>query len=409
LLFGGSPVGVGGVCPVDADLLHADDWMRRLPWGKLAGIRLPTVTSELRFCAAQAYSFLLWAERMLPFKLVYSEGYYLPIGQHVFPAQKYRLVYQRLISSGLAEAADFLEPKPASDKDILLVHTSEYVYRLQYGMLSAAEELQMEIPYSEELVDSFWLAAGGSIMAANRAMEDRVAINIGGGFHHAFPNHGEGFCMIHDVAVAIRRLQKDGKIKRAMVVDCDVHQGNGTAVIFGNKQQLVQRQLPSWGADVLHNNPALVTETGAADVFTISLHQQNNYPAVKPPSSIDVNLPDHTTDDQYLGWLDNALSSGLRQFEPELLCYVAGADPYKEDQLGGLDLTIEGLRRRDELVFQVAAARNIPIMVTYAGGYANRVEDTITIHCNTVAAAKQVYSGHGDRGGAASPTGRAPG
>src|SRR3954454_14908629 len=169
---------------------------------------------------------------MLPFKLVYSEGYYLPIGQHVFPAQKYRLIYQRLISSGLADQTDFLEPKPAADKDILLVHTSEYVYRLQYGMLSAAEELQMEIPYSEELVDAFWLAAGGSILAAQRALEDRVAFNIGGGFHHAFPNHGEGFCMIHDVAVAIRRIQKDGKIKRAMVVDCDVHQGNGTAAIF---------------------------------------------------------------------------------------------------------------------------------------------------------------------------------
>ena len=330
---------------------------------------------------------------MLPFKLVYSEGYYLPIGQHVFPAQKYRLIYQRLITSGLAEASDFVEPKPAADKDILLVHTSEYVYRLQYGMLSAAEELQMEIPYSEELVDAFWLAAGGSILAAHQALENRVSINVGGGFHHAFPNHGEGFCMIHDVAVAIRRLQKDGKIKHAMVLDCDVHQGNGTAAIFGNKKSLVQRQLPSWASSTLEHSPAHVTESDPTDVFTISLHQQNNYPPVKPPSTIDVNLPDHTTDEQYLGWLDNALSSGLRQFEPELLCYVAGADPYKEDQLGGLDLTIEGLRRRDEFVFQVAAARNIPVMVTFAGGYANQVEDTITIHCNTVGAAKQVYAG----------------
>jgi acetoin utilization deacetylase AcuC-like enzyme len=322
---------------------------------------------------------------MLPFKLVYSEGYYLPIGQHVFPAQKYRLIYQRLITSGLAQAADFVEPKPATDKDILLVHTSEYVYKLQYGMLSAAEELQMEIPYSEELVDSFWLAAGGSILAAQHALEDRVGFNIGGGFHHAFPNHGEGFCMIHDVAVAIRRLQKDGKIKRAMVVDCDVHQGNGTAAIFGNRQT-IERQLPSFYTPA---HPLGIDET---DVFTISLHQQNNYPAIKPPSSIDVNLPDHTTDEQYLRWLDNALSSGLRQFEPELICYVAGADPYKEDQLGGLDLTIEGLKRRDELLFQVAQTRNIPVMVTYAGGYANNVEDTISIHCNTVAAAKEIYS-----------------
>lgn len=323
---------------------------------------------------------------MLPFKLVYSDGYYLPIGQHVFPAQKYRLVYQRLISSGIAEPADFLEPKPATDKDILLVHTSEYVYRLQYGMLSAAEELQMEIPYSEELVDAFWLAAGGSILAAERALQDGVGVNVGGGFHHAFPNHGEGFCMIHDVAVAIRRMQKDQRITRAMVVDCDVHQGNGTAAIFGNKQA-VERSLPSWGAPV----PEVAkSETAKSDtaVFTISLHQQNNYPAIKPPSSIDVNLPDHTTDEQYLGWLENAMSSGLRQFTPELICYVAGADAYKEDQLGGLDLTIEGLRKRDDLVFQIARTKNIPVMVTFAGGYANNVEDTITIHCNTIVAAE---------------------
>jgi acetoin utilization deacetylase AcuC-like enzyme len=327
---------------------------------------------------------------MLPFKLVYSDGYYLPIGQHVFPAQKYRLIYQRLLSSGIAEPGDFLEPKPAVDKDILLVHTSEYVYKLQYGTLTAAEELQMEIPYSEELVDAFWLSAGGSILAARCALEDRVAFNIGGGFHHAFPNHGEGFCMIHDVAVAIRRMQKDGQIKRAMTVDCDVHQGNGTAAIFGNRQT-VQRNLPSWGG-AAPDGPKAADPKEAEDVFTISLHQANNYPAIKPPSSIDVNLPDHTTDEQYLGWLENALSSGLRQFTPDLLCYVAGADPYKEDQLGGLDLTIDGLKKRDLLVFQAARAKNIPVMVTYAGGYAQKVEDTITIHCNTVEAAKEVLS-----------------
>lgn len=332
---------------------------------------------------------------MLPFKLVYSEGYYLPIGQHVFPGQKYRLVYQRLITSGLAEAADFIEPKPASDKDILRVHTSEYVYKLQYGTLTAAEELQMEIPYSEELVDCYWLHAGGSILAAQHALEDQIAFNIGGGFHHAFPNHGEGFCMIHDVAVAIRRLQKDGRIKRAMVVDCDVHQGNGTAAIFGNRQA-VSQQLPSFYAPApLKPREGLDTpslnETGETDVFTISLHQLNNYPPVKPPSSIDINLADHTTNEEYLSCLGSALSMGFRQFEPDLLCYVAGADPYKEDQLGGLDLTIDGLRQRDELVFREAYSRNLPVMVTYAGGYANRIEDTITIHCNTVAMAKELY------------------
>src|SRR5581483_6132762 len=261
------------------------------------------------------------------------------------------------------------------------------VYKLQYGTLTAAEELQMEIPYSEELVDAFWLAAGGSILAAHHALVDGVAFNIGGGFHHAFPNHGEGFCMIHDVAVAIRRMQKDERIKRAMVVDCDVHQGNGTAAIFGNRQT-VERSLPSFYGPPTAASQVVSTE----DVFTISLHQQHNYPAIKPPSSIDVNLPDHTTDEQYLAWLDNALSSGLRQFEPELICYIAGADPYKEDQLGGLALTIDGLKQRDQLVFEVARTRKIPVMVSYAGGYARQVEDTISIHCNTVAAAREIYA-----------------
>ena len=185
--------------------------------------------------------------------------------------------------------------------------------------------------------------------------------------------------MINDVAVAIRVMQRDKKIVRAMTVDCDVHQGNGTAAIFGGAQAFAD-VLPSKSAGTAHLK-------SSADVFTISLHQQNNYPAYKPPSSIDVDLPDGIGDDAYLAWLDNALSSGLRQFSPDLICYIAGADPYKEDQLGGLALTVEGLKKRDELVFRVGRAKNIPVMVTYAGGYARRVEDTIAIHCNTVIAA----------------------
>ena len=172
---------------------------------------------------------------MLPFKLIYSDGYYLPIGQHVFPAEKYKRVRDRLLANGVAEPTDFIDPQPASDDDILLVHTPDYVNKLRTGTLSAREELALEVPYSRDLVDAFWLAAGGSILAAQQAFADRVSVNIGGGFHHAFPDHGEGFCMIHDVAVAIRRLQRDGEIRTAMTVDCDVHQGNGTAVIFAAK------------------------------------------------------------------------------------------------------------------------------------------------------------------------------
>ena len=326
---------------------------------------------------------------MLPFKLIYSDEYYLPIGQHVFPAEKYRLVYRRLLETGVATSEDFIAPEPASDQDILLVHTPEYVNKLKNGTLSAREEMELEIPYSPELVRAFWLAAGGSILAAQHALNDRVAVNIGGGFHHAFPDHGEGFCMIHDVAVAIRRMQRDNKIRTAMTIDCDVHHGNGTAAIFAGTRT-TSEPLPSSGPPVLGRKP-LMRGTHAGDVFTISLHQENNYPAWKPPSSIDVDLPDRITDDDYLAWLDNALSSGLRQFTPDLICYVAGADPYREDQLGGLALTIEGLKKRDELVFRAARTQEIPVMVTYAGGYAERVEDTVTIHCNTVIAAKECF------------------
>jgi acetoin utilization deacetylase AcuC-like enzyme len=334
---------------------------------------------------------------MLPFKIIYSDDYYLPIGEHVFPGSKYRLVHQRLLQRGIAESGDFLAPKPAEDRDVLLVHGNDWLYKLQTGTLSAREELQMEIPYSDKLVEAFWLAAGGSILAGRRALEDGIGINLGGGFHHAFPDHGEGFCMINDIAIAIRRLQKDQKIERALVIDCDVHQGNGTAVIFGPKRALAQasQALPSVGAPILQRSEQgsirELPADRAVDVFTVSLHQENNYPPWKPPSSIDVNLPDGIGDDQYLGWLDNAVSSALRQFEPQLISYVAGADPYKEDQLGGLNLTIEGLKRRDEFVFRVAKTRGIPVTVTLAGGYAQDVNDTIDIHANTVVAAKEVF------------------
>ena len=337
---------------------------------------------------------------MLPFKLVYSEKYFLPIGEHVFRADKYRLIRERLFEHGLVDESDFLVPKPASESDVMLVHSPHYVNKLMEGSLTAREELEMEIPYSPQVVDTFLMHAGGSILAAERALTDGVCLNLGGGFHHAFPDHGEGFCMIHDFAVAIRSVQKRKLIQRAMTVDCDVHQGNGTAAIFGhighNAATLPSRPAPELG----HSRSGTIRQGPFKDVFTISLHQENNYPFVKPPSSIDVNLPDGCSDAEYLAWLDNALSSGLRQFEPDLLCYVAGADPFREDQLGGLDLTVEGLKRRDELVFRAARAHDIPVMVTYAGGYAIRVEDTVTIHTNTVIAAAEVFR--------AAPTGPSP-
>src|SRR6476660_6733199 len=236
---------------------------------------------------------------MLPFKLIYSDAYFLPIGNHVFPAEKYRRVHDRLISTGVAAPEDFLEPQAATDQDILLVHKPEYVQKLRTGTLSPREEMEMEIPYSRELADAFWLAAGGSILAARKSLTDGVSISVGGGFHHAFPDHGEGFCMIHDVAVAIRRLQRDDKIRTAMTVDCDVHQGNGTAAIFAGTR-MASALLPSTSSAPQPAPPGKMRHAHAGDVFTISLHQHNNYPAWKPHSSIDVDLPDGMSDDEYL-------------------------------------------------------------------------------------------------------------
>jgi acetoin utilization deacetylase AcuC-like enzyme len=330
---------------------------------------------------------------MLGFKLVYSEDYFLPIGEHVFASQKFRLVHQRLLGEGL-EPENFVRPQPASDDDVRLAHTAEWIHKLHSATLTTREELALEVPFSPELVHAFWTHAGGSILAAELALRDGVAINLGGGFHHAFPEHGEGFCMINDVAIAVLRMLKDGKASQAMVLDCDVHQGNGTAVIF-NPEAAATPPTGSWSAPLLQPQRAVsVRETVPGDVFTISLHQENNYPAWKPASSLDVNLPDGTTDAEYLSWLDNALSSAFRQFEPDLIAYVAGADPYCQDQLGGLALTIEGLKQRDAMVFSAAKARGIPIFSVFAGGYARHAEDTVAIHANTAFAAVEIFSKH---------------
>lgn len=283
---------------------------------------------------------------MLP--LIYHDGYDLNIGAHVFPSRKYRLIKERL---GLP----VITPQPATDDDILLVHTREWMEGLRDGTLSSREIQRLEIPWSPETARAFWLSAGGTILASQLAREHGGAYNIGGGFHHAFPAHGEGFCAIHDVAVAIRKMGR-----RAMVVDVDVHQGNGTAAIFANDPE----------------------------VFTLSIHQYNNYPFDKPPSDCDLDLRDGMQDEEYLATLHHPLLEALDTHKPEILYYIAGADPYRNDQLGGLRLTIEGLRRRDELVLTEATNRGIPFVVTLAGGYAYDVNDTVTIHANTALVAQ---------------------
>jgi acetoin utilization deacetylase AcuC-like enzyme len=300
---------------------------------------------------------------MLPFKLVYHPGYDLNLGEHVFPSQKYRLIRNQLLDESFAEPRDFVEPQPASGQEILGVHEPGWIDRLKTGTLGVEELLKLEIPYSKQMVEAFWLATGGTILAARNALSDRIGVNIGGGFHHAFPGHGEGFCAIHDVAVAVRALQHEALIERALIVDCDVHHGNGTAAIFAGDRR----------------------------VLTLSLHQFNNYPSEKPPSTIDVHLRDGTGDDEYLDRLRGALAITM-SFNPDLVFYLAGADPYREDQLGGLALTMDGLKQRDKTVFETALAQKIPVAVVLAGGYARRTEDTIRIHCNTIKTAHDVLN-----------------
>jgi acetoin utilization deacetylase AcuC-like enzyme len=294
-------------------------------------------------------------------KLIYSDRYDLNLGNHVFPSIKYRLIKEKLLRDNIASPEDFVEPKAATEEEIGLVHLRDYISKLQAGKLSYTEVMRLEIPYSPELVHAVWLSAGGSILAGRLALQNGVAANIGGGFHHAYPDHGEGFCVLNDFAIGIRRLQKDKAIARAMTVDCDVHHGNGTAAIFA----------------------------GDPNVFTLSIHQEHNYPYPKPPSSLDINLRDGIEDAEYLQELEGGLDQALSAFQPDLIYYVAGADPYRDDQLGGLRLTFEGLERRDRLVFEKARAKKIPVAITLAGGYARQVEDTIVIHTNTIRVGKE--------------------
>jgi acetoin utilization deacetylase AcuC-like enzyme len=296
---------------------------------------------------------------LLPFRFVYHPDYDFQLGLHVFPSEKYRMIRERLISDGFASEEDFLQPGPALEEDLTLVHTREWIRRLRAGLLTFQEAARLEIPYTQSVLRGFWLHAGGSILAARLALRDRLAFNLGGGFHHAYPGHGEGFCAVNDIAIAIRRLQTDGLIRTAMVVDCDVHHGNGTAAIF---------------------------ETDPS-VFTFSIHQYANYPEDKPPSTLDIHLEDGVEDEEYLKLLREELIPAVAKFRPDLMFCVAGADPHWKDQLGGLRLTMDGLERRDRLVLGTAVSGGVPVAVVLAGGYSADVRDTVSIHCNTARAA----------------------
>ena len=299
-----------------------------------------------------------------PIRLVYSKDYAVDIGDHVFPTSKYNLIKERLKrQSPFRDRIVFVRPDPVSDEDILAVHQKAYLDKLRLGTLSKEEIFRIELPYSKELVHAAVLCCGGTIAAARTAIAGRIGIHIGGGFHHAFPDHGEGFCVLNDIAVAIRAMMRRGGIRKALVIDCDLHQGNGTAAVF----------------------------SGDPSVYTFSIHQENNYPFFKPGSNCDIGLRDRAGDKEYLAVLRDRIPKIVSDFKPDMILYVAGADPFKDDRIGGLALTKEGLLARDDFIYAQAVHYGIPIAVVLAGGYAAREEDTVDIHYATIARGLELF------------------
>lgn len=284
---------------------------------------------------------------------IWSPDYACDIGPHVFPTVKYRLVRDALIESGHLDRAEVQAPPAPAREALERVHTRDYLDDLDQLRWSP-RTLYSELPLTPPIVHAYTLACGGTIAAARDALARGAAVHLGGGFHHAFADKAEGFCYLNDLAVAARAMQAEGLAGRVAIVDLDVHQGNGTAAIFA----------------------------GDDSVFTLSVHQENNYPSPKPPSDLDVGLADRTGDEDYLAALGPALER-VWDFAPQLVLYQAGADPYRDDQLGGLALGFDGLERRDRAVLEGCAARGIAMVVTLGGGYARQLQDTLRIHATT--------------------------
>ena len=300
----------------------------------------------------------------MDYRIFYSPYYYADIGEnHVFPIKKFELVRNKLLKEETVQASEIVEPQPAKVEDVLLVHTDDYITRLRNGTLTTREIRRLGLPWSKSLVRRSFLAISGTINAARYALKNKVASNLAGGTHHAFPDRGEGFCVLNDVAVAIRVLQRENLARKFLIVDCDVHQGNGTAFIFKDDK----------------------------NVFTFSMHGAKNYPLFKETSTVDIELPDGTGDAEFLETFNEALPR-IFAHEPDLVFYLGGADPFERDKLGRLALTMEGLRQRDELVLSFAREKQISIVTTMSGGYAEDINDTVEIHCNTIRAVKKVFA-----------------
>ena len=300
---------------------------------------------------------------MSNYSLFYSPYYYADIGEgHVFPIRKFELVRDVLLNEGTLTQDELIEPQPAKIEDLLLVHTEDYINRLVNGELTAKEVRKLGLPWSQSLVRRTFHAISGTINASFCALESGISSNLAGGTHHAYPDRGEGFCVLNDVAVAIRILQREKLAERFLIIDCDVHQGNGTAFIFQN----------------------------SPEVFTFSMHGAKNYPLFKEKSTLDIELADGTGDKEFLETLEQALPR-IFLHNPDIIFYLGGADPFEKDKLGRLNLSIEGLMKRDELVLQFAKEHQTPIVTTMSGGYALDINDTVEIHCNTIRAVKKVF------------------
>lgn len=295
-------------------------------------------------------------------RLFYSERRELSLPEnHRFPVEKYTMLLEAVESSNWLEEGNLQGSGPASDEQLLLVHTDDYLNRMETGAMSEREMRRIGFPWSCELVERSRRSVGASISAARSALEEGVAANLGGGTHHAFPDHGEGYCVFNDIAVAARVVQAEGLARKVLILDCDVHQGNGTAAIFA-----------------LDSN-----------VFTFSIHGEKNFPFHKQASDLDIPLPDGCGDEDYLKTLQTGLKNCFNQFTPDLVFYIAGADPYAGDRLGRLQLSKDGLAVRDEMVIKACREEDVALAAVMGGGYARRLEDTVTIHLETLRIANE--------------------
>jgi acetoin utilization deacetylase AcuC-like enzyme len=298
-------------------------------------------------------------------KAFYTDTFTFPLPEnHRFPQRKYALLRQRIEESGLIPAEDLRIPDPASDDELLRVHIPDYIHRVKAGLLTEKEIRRIGLPWSPELVERSYRSVGGTIAACRAALEEGIAVSLSGGTHHAHADKGAGYCIFNDVAVAARTLQAEGLAKRVVILDCDVHQGDGTASIF----------------------------TQDPTVFTFSIHGEKNYPFHKPPSDLDVALPDGTGDDAYCEALKAEVEQAVEMANADLAIYLAGADPYEDDHFGRLALTKQGLLQRDRIVLEACKGRGIPVAVVMSGGYARQIEDVAEIHFNTVMLAVEIQT-----------------